>query len=416
MRYRDLFRTSEFAPLFATVTVGYGAVTTQGLALAVLVYDRTGSPLLAALSMFGSSTAQLLGALTLLSLADRVRPRPALTASAVAFAAVAAIVATPGLSTAVVLALVIASGLVTVVRNGVQWGLLTEILPTSRYVLGRSLFTMSNGVMQMLGFGFGGLLVAVTSPRTTLLLAASAHALSAAIAFVGIGDHRPRAGGKRSVRTTWAANRSLCSEPRRRRLFVAMWVPNGLIVGCEALFVPYSRHWSGVLFAASAAGMLAGDLLVARVMSAEGRARSRTPLRLLLAVPYLAFALHPPIAAAGGLVLVASLGYGATLVLQEELLCTVPRSQTGHALGLHSCGLLAMQALGASLAGTVAGQLSPQLTMTSLAVASIAVTLTVSPARSQQPEPTTERKQTPWPMTRNVPSQKPSTPPSTQTC
>lgn len=379
MRYRQLFRTREFAPLFATVTVGYGAVTMQGIALAVIVYDRTGSPLLTALSMFGPSVAQMLGALTLLSLADRVRPRPALAVTAAAFAAVAAIVATPGLSTAVVLALVGASGLVSVVRNGVQWGLLAEILPASRYLLGRSVFTMSNGVMQMLGFGLGGLLVSVTSPRTTLLLAASAHALSAAIAVAGIGDHQPRAGGARSVRTTWADNRRLWSESHRRRLFVAMWVPNGLIVGCEALFVPYSRQWSGLLFAASAAGMLVGDVLVARVLSPAGRARLRTPLRLLLALPYLAFALHLPIAAAGGLVLVASLGYGATLLLQEELLRTVPPSLTGHALGLHSCGLLAMQAIGASLAGTVAGRLSPGLTMTCLALASIAVTLGVPP-------------------------------------
>jgi hypothetical protein len=36
---------------------------------------------------------------------------------------------------------------------------------------------------------------------------------------------------------------------------------------------------------------------------------------------------------------------------------------TGHALGLHSCGLLAVQTIGASLAGTLAGRLSPGATM-----------------------------------------------------
>jgi len=54
--------------------------------------------------------------------------------------------------------------------------------------------------------------------------------------------------------------------------------------------------------------------------------------------------------------------YGSTLLLQEELLATVPRSLTGHALGLHSCGLLAMQAIGASVAGVLAGRLSPGVT------------------------------------------------------
>jgi hypothetical protein len=122
------------------------------------------------------------------------------------------------------------------------------------------------------------------------------------------------------------------------------------------------------------------------VLDEAGRAIARTPLRLLLAIPYLAFAVHMPSAAAGGLVLLASLGYGATLLLQEELLRSIPRSLTGHALGLHSCGLLAMQAVGATLAGLIAGRLSTGLTMTCLAITSIAVTLTVTPGESQEPE------------------------------
>ena len=388
--YRELFRVPGFVPLFSAVTVRYGAMTMQGISLGVLVYERTGSPLLTALSMFGPSAAQVLGAMTLLSLADRLRPRAALVGTASAFAVTAAAVATPGISTTVVLALIGASGLVSVVGNGVQWGLLAEVLPTSHYLLGRSLFTMSNGIMQMVGFGVGGVLVGVTSPRTTLLLAALAHAVSAVIARLGIADHRPRADGPMSVRTTWADNRRLWSVPRRRQLFVAMWVPNGLIVGCEAVFVPYSPRWAGLLFAASAAGMFAGDVLVARLLTPAGRARVRTPLRLLLALPYLAFALHLPVAVAIGLVLVASLGYGSTLLLQEELLATVPRSLTGHALGLHSCGLLAMQAVGASLAGSLAGLLSAGPTMTCLAVASVAVTVVAAPGRvlPRVPDPT----------------------------
>src|SRR5579875_342663 len=180
-RYRDLRHVAEYAPLFLTMTVRYGAMTLQGIALGVLVYARTGSPLLTALSMFGPSFAQLLGAFTVLSLADRVPPRAALVTAALTYAAAAALAAVPGLPVAAILALVTASGLVGVVAGGVQWGLLAEILPADRYVLGRSLFTMSNGVMQMLGYGVGGLLVAATSPRVALLLAAAVHATAAGV-------------------------------------------------------------------------------------------------------------------------------------------------------------------------------------------------------------------------------------------
>jgi hypothetical protein len=60
--------------------------------------------------------------------------------------------------------------------GGVQWGLLNEIVPRDGYVLARSLCTMASGVMQIAGFGLGGALVAATSARTTLVIAAALHA------------------------------------------------------------------------------------------------------------------------------------------------------------------------------------------------------------------------------------------------
>ena len=48
--YRELFRTPEFAPLFGASCAQVAATTLAGLALATLVYARTDSPLLSALS------------------------------------------------------------------------------------------------------------------------------------------------------------------------------------------------------------------------------------------------------------------------------------------------------------------------------------------------------------------------------
>lgn len=77
--YRSLFRTPEFTPLLLGAAAQTAAQTVGGLALGTLVFRATGSPLLAALSMFGSSLAQVLGATFLLSGADRLPPRTALT-------------------------------------------------------------------------------------------------------------------------------------------------------------------------------------------------------------------------------------------------------------------------------------------------------------------------------------------------
>jgi predicted MFS family arabinose efflux permease len=157
-----------------------------------------------------------------------------------------------------------------------------------------------------------------------------------------------------------------------------MWVPNGLIVGCEALFIPYSTRWSGLLLSASALGMLCGDLLVGRFLRPDARRRMISPLRLLLATPYLLFAVAMPIGAAAVLVGIASIGYGSTLLLQEQLLARTPHELSGHALGLQSSGMLTMQAVGAAMAGALANHLPTGAVMTCLAVASTLVTLSLT--------------------------------------
>jgi MFS family permease len=377
--YRDLFGVAEFGALFMSVSLRYAGATMEGIALATLVYLRTRSALLSALSMFGPSAAQMLGAATLLSFADRVRPRACLAATGWTFAGTTAALAVPGLPVGALLAIVFVAGLVSAFGGGVQWGLLTEIVPRDGYVLARSLFTMASGVMQIAGFGLGGALVAATSARTTLVIAAALHAGSAVLVRLGLRDRAPRISGRASIPATWRDNRLLWSELRRRYLYVAMWVPNGLIVGCEAVFIPYSTRWAGLLLSSSAIGMLGGDLVVGRFLAPARRQRLIEPLRLLLAAPYLLFGFGLPIGMAAAVVVIASVGYAATLLLQEQLLAVTPAELSGHALGLYSSGMLTMQAVGALLAGALASLLPPGATMACLAVASMLVTLALTP-------------------------------------
>ena len=90
-----------------------------------------------------------------------------------------------------------------------------------------------------------------------------------------------------------AVNRLLLGSSTLRPVYLALWVPNGLVVGCEALIVPYAGRAAGYLFAATAVGMLAGDVLMGRVVPPHLRDRLVEPARLLLAVPWLAFFLQP---------------------------------------------------------------------------------------------------------------------------
>jgi MFS family permease len=382
--YQDLLRTREFTPLFLSSALQVAASTVSGLALGTLVYEATESPLLSALSMFGPSLAQVVGATTLLSGADRLPPRATLSGMAAAFAAGTALLALPGLPLGAVFAVILVLGLVSSLGGGVRWGLLSEILPKDGYLLGRSVFNMMNGITQITGYATGGVLVAVLSPTATLLLAAVLHATSAVVAFLGLARRAPRASGRPSVSVTWRTNAELWSSAPRRTVYLGLWVPNGLVVGCESLFVSYAPDRAGLLFACAAAGMLAGDVTAGRFLPPAARPRLARPLLLLLAAPYVLVALRPPLAVAAVCVTLASVGFAASLLQQERLLALTPPHLTGHALGLDSAGRLTLQGVSAALAGAVAQLTSPGAAMAVMAGTSIAVTLTLAAVESRR--------------------------------
>ncbi|MDI6413079.1 MFS transporter [Streptomyces albus] len=372
--YRELFRAPEFTSLFLVSTLQVAGQTVSGLALGTLIYGATGSPLLSSLAMFGPSLAQLVGATTLLSAADRLPPRATLGGLLLVFAAGTAVQALPGLPVAVAFAVLLVQGVLASLGGGVRYGLLNEVLSKDGYLLGRSVLNMSTGIVQICGYALGGVLVALLEPRGTLLAGAALYLAGAVAARLGLGRRPPRATGRVSVAATWRTNALLWSSRPRRLVYLALWVPNGLVVGCESLYVPYAPHHAGLLFACGALGMLAGDTAMGRFVPAHWRRRLPVPMLALLAAPFLLFALRPPLPVAAGLVTVATVGFAASLLLQERLLELTPHELSGHALGLHASGMLAMQGVGAALAGAVAERTSPATAMTLVGAASLAVT------------------------------------------
>ncbi|MFF9626198.1 MFS transporter [Streptomyces griseosporeus] len=373
--YRELFRTPEFTPFFVSAAARTAAQTISGLALGTLVYRATDSPLLSAVSMFGPQLAQMLGATFLMSGADRLPPRSTLTGIQFATAAGTALLALPGLPIGAVFAVVFVQGLIASLGGGVRWGLLNEILTKDGYLLGRSVFNMLTGLTQVAGYATGGALLAFVSPRTCLLLATALSLLSAVVTRLGLTARPPRASGRPSVAETWRTNALLWSSRPRRLTLLGLWLPNGLVVGCESLFVSYDPGAAGALYASAALGMFVGDVTVGRLVPPALRPRLAVPLLLLLATPYLVFALHPGVPLSAAAAALASVGFGASLVQQERLIALTPDHLTGHVLGLQSSGTMTLQGVSAALAGTVAQVTSPGVAVTVMAGTSVAVTV-----------------------------------------
>jgi hypothetical protein len=387
LTYRSLFAIREFRVLFANRCFVVISVAASGLALATITYQATRSAVLSGLSLFGGPLVSLVVSQLLLASSDRVRPRTALICQMAALLVCDALQLLPGMPWQARFGLLAIPYAVNAMFAGTRWVLTREIVPDGSYILARSTMNLAEG-MQVVGYGVGGLALLWLSPRSLFGFAALADLVALASVRLGIRA-RPartaRGSGTGMVRRTAAVNRRLLSSPVTRPLYLALWVPNGLIVGCESLFVPYGHSGSGHgavtgwLFAATAAGAMAGEVLVGRFVPPGTRDRFIGPLRLLLAVPYLLFFLAPPVPVAVPLGFLASAGYAASLPLQDRLIRHTDDAIQGQVLGLHVNGMLLWQALGALIAGTVAAWLPPAAAMGTMAAASTAVTLLLVP-------------------------------------
>ena len=378
--YAGLFRQREFAALWLGNALGVAATTMAGLSLGTLVYAQTGSALLTALTMFGPSLVQVAGAGTLMSAADTSPPRPLLMGVSAVMASAFAVQALFDLAPAGRLALVFGAAYVLSIGNGVRWGLLSEVLPAGDFALARSAMNVSVGVMQIAGFATAGLLMHALSVSQMFWLAASLPAAAVAITWCGIADHPPRRVGRAGVRETWRGNRALLGLPSARVLLVALCVPNGLVAGCEALFVPYAGDAAAPLFAAGAVGMLTGDVLMGRVLSQVQRHRVAGWLRLLLALPFLFFWWQPGVPGSVLLAGIACVGYAASLGQQELLVRLTPARLSGQVLGAESAARVTCQGLGAVVAGGLAELIRPGSAIALLALGSLVVSACLTPA------------------------------------
>ena len=204
--------------------------------------------------------------------------------------------------------------------------LVSEMVPEGSFVFARATINIAVGV-DADRVGLGGLLLLTFSTSQLFLGAAAACLVALVLVRLGIADHPPRASGP-AVRRSRAVNRLLLGSRVLRPVYLALWVPNGLVVGCEALIVPFAGDGAGFLFAATAVGMLTGDVLMGTRRAAPLRDRLVEPARILLAV---ALAVLPARAVARSSRASSrrspAVGYCASLPLQERL---VSRTAGGH--------------------------------------------------------------------------------------
>lgn len=360
--YREVLAEPRFRLLFTTRSLAIAADTLRILALSVLVFAVTGSPLLGAIAYGIGFLPQLVGVTLLGALADRVRPRRLIVAGYALECATAAALALAHLPVWSSLLLVAVVAALTPVFGGASARLVAEVLTGDAYVLGRSLSSMSSAAAQLLGLAGGGVAIGTLGARHALLVGAGCHLVAAAAVRLRLPDlDIPRTVATRSaLRQSLAGNRMLLRDPEVRLLLLAQWLPAAFVTGAESLIIGYasSRGFpagsAGLLLACLPVGMLAGDLVVGRFIRPTTRERLVVPLAGVLGVPLLAIAADPPFTVTAAMLAVTGVGFAYGLGIQRRFLDAVPEQRRGQAFGLLSSGLMTLQGVGPAVFGALA--------------------------------------------------------------
>ena len=358
--FRRVLAVPEFRVLFAAEVLSILALVAVQITLSVLIFDRTGSPLLSSLAFALGFVPHLLGASLLSSVADRFPARPVMVMAQLASGAVMTCMAVPGAPVPVMLALLVVSGTVAPVYSGARSAALTDVLDAEGFPLGRSLLRIAAQTAQIGGFSFGGALMLLASPTTALLVAAGLMVGSALLVAVGT-EHRPGRGGSGGlVASSLSGVRDAMRLPRLRAVFLLSWVPAALFVWPEALAAPLAAGMGGgpmlvaLLLTAGPVGTVVGELAAGSLLTAQARSRWMLPLAFVSFLPMTLFVLDPGPALAVGVLGLGALGWGYTLALDALLLAETPEVLRGRVFALGSAGLMITQGVGFALAGAVA--------------------------------------------------------------
>lgn len=366
--YREVFEVREFRFLFTGHLLSLVGDELLRVALAILVFDATDSPLLAA-ATFGISYAPwVFGGPFLATLADRLRRRSVLVGTDLTRGVVVACLAVPGLPLWLMLVMLFAASLLAPPFESARSALMPDVLTGDRYAVGTSVTTISTQVAQVIGFLAGGVLVLAISARGALLVDAATFFISASLVRWGVQD-RPAAAGDSTARPslwreTVAGLRVLSRNQVLLRIVGLLWVGQLFLTAPEGIAVPFVHGFGygavgvGLFLAANPVGLIIGGVVIGRLCPPDLRERLTYPLALGSMVPMILAGFIDSFPIVLGLFVLSGFGASYLIPLNVSFVRTVPPAFRGRAFGVAVSGLSASQGIATVGAGAAAERLS----------------------------------------------------------
>jgi Major Facilitator Superfamily len=358
-----VFQVAEYRALWSAQLLSLIGDQLAIVALTWLVFDRSDSPLLAAITYAISFLPWLVGGPLLSGIADRWPRRELMVGCDLVRAVLMLGMAVFGLPIWALCCLLFCTELLAPPFGAARAAVLPEILTRDRYVVGTAIGNITNQAGQVLGFGVGGLIVGFLHPTVALGVNAATFGLSAALLALGLkrrDSARPEPVSLRSMFADAASGaRLLFGRPELRILtgfgLLCIWyvVPEGLVTPYAAE-IGAGATGAGLLLAAIPGGAVLGAAVLSRWVSPPRRLTLMGPLAIGTCAPLLLFGFRPGL---GWSVLILAASGAASsyqLAANAAFVIAVPPDLRGQAFGL----IQALMSVGQGLAIVAAGALA----------------------------------------------------------
>jgi MFS family permease len=364
--YREVFAVREWRALWLAQLISFGGDQFARVALAVLIYDRTGSPLLAALTFAATTGAMTVGGLLLGWTADHWPRRRVMLVSDAACAALVAVMLIPGISVAALIALLFAVSLAIEPFLSARMAINKEVLGRHRFQLGQGVTMATYQVAQFAGFAAGGVITGLFGVRAALAIDVASFAASFLIIRFGV-KARPAPGGGGPARPQVLAGARIVFATPVAAIAMGLLCLTAFYVVPEGLSVPLARQLgggaetAGVLLAAISAGAIAGPLIYTRLIAETRRMQAAAVVATAGCTVLAAFVFSPAAAVAIIIFVLSGLSTGYIPAASDALMEAIPDEHRGKASGVIGAGMSLGQGVGVLAAGAIAQRVSPSL-------------------------------------------------------
>ena len=366
--FRDVFAVREFRFLWSSVVLSTVGDRLALVALTLLVYDQTGSPLLAALVYAAGYLPWVIGGLFLAGLADR-RPRRSVMVFCDAVRAVlVAVMVLPHVPIGALVTLLFAATMFAPPFESAKASITPDILSGERYVLGTAVLQTTLLVGQVVGAAGAGFAVQYLGVRLSLVIDAATFLLSSVLIRFGTRA-RPAAARPETVESSPLARmvagfRVVFGHPALRTLLLFGWLVVFYTIP-EGIAAPYARALgggsiaTGLVLASTALSTTIATPLFTRFVRPRQRINLMGPLAVLTCATLVLTVLQPGLAVS--LVIFSlSAAFGVyQIAANTAFVVRTPNERRAQAFGIASMGVIVGQGVAFVAAGAAAELVSP---------------------------------------------------------